>query len=143
MMKDKIVIQRDFELQRLKDSKNLSDEEKLYLIDLVSDAADGTNGLDEKDKLQNVSETSFKLATLMSRVVDTTTTLPEMSKCIQQISSKLDSGIDPSEEEHQASWNSTAKKVLTSPWPYICIAVLGFSPYCVDLLKILLTTFDK
>lgn len=36
---------------------------------MVTRAAEGTNGLTEKDKIQNISEITFGLATTMPRLV--------------------------------------------------------------------------
>lgn len=138
MMKEKIIIQRDIEIQRLKESKNLSVEEKMYLTELVSDAAEGTNGLDEKDKIQNVSETSFKLATLMSRVADITNTLPKMNINLTEINSRLscmESTRLPS------NWKDLIKVIMLKPWIWICVAIGLFSPHCNELFAFLRQIF--
>lgn len=149
MMKEKIIIQRDIEIQRLKDSKNLSVEEKMYLTELVSDAAEGTNGLDEKDKIQNVSETSFKLATLMSRVADTTNTLPKMNTNLSEINSRLTSAMAQLNErlscmEHiklPSNWKDLVKIILLKPWIWICVGIGLFSPHCPELFAFLMQIF--
>jgi hypothetical protein len=69
-IKDKIMVQRDLHLERINKSKSLTNEEKISLTGLVVDAAEGTNGLTEHDKIQNVSETTFLLATAMVNLTE-------------------------------------------------------------------------
>ena len=65
MMQDKIKHQLEGTLQKIDESKKLNETDKVLYRDLLQSAADGTNGLTEKDKLQNVSETCFTITQLL------------------------------------------------------------------------------
>ena len=68
MMQDKIKSQRNACLSEIDNSKSLDENDKILFRDLINNAADGTNGLNQEEKLQNVSETVFSL--VMLRILD-------------------------------------------------------------------------
>ena len=65
MYKDKIQNQLESTLCKIDESKKLEETDKVLYRSLLQDAAEGTNGLTEKDKLQNVSETVFTIVQLL------------------------------------------------------------------------------
>lgn len=137
MMKDKIKIQRDVAIHSINESKYLSADDKMYLVELISEAAEGTNGLEPKDKLQNVSETTFNLAILMSRIDDK---LNSMSETMQKFATKKE---DTKSEKLPATWNDMAKMILLKPWAYITACVLAFSPHCAEIIKTLMSLVER
>jgi hypothetical protein len=52
-------------VREVQNSKNLSADEKGDLQDILLHAEEGTNGLTQEEKLQNVSETVFSIVTMM------------------------------------------------------------------------------
>lgn len=64
MLQDKIISQRNACLFAIDNSKSLEDNEKMLFRDLINNAANGTNGLNQTEKLQNVSETVFSIVML-------------------------------------------------------------------------------
>lgn len=63
-LKDKIERAKETTLKII-DSSDLDEAAKMYYADLTVQAAEGTNGLTEKEKLQNVSETCFTLTNII------------------------------------------------------------------------------
>ena len=68
MIKDKIRSQTTACLSAIDNSKHLDENDKILFRDLINNAANGTNGLDKEEKLQNVSETVFSL--VMLKILD-------------------------------------------------------------------------
>ena len=68
MIKDKIKSQTTACLSAIDQSKHLDESDKMLFRDLINEAANGTNGLDKEEKLQNVSETVFSL--VMLKILD-------------------------------------------------------------------------
>jgi hypothetical protein len=64
-IKESIVQRRDACVESIKNSENFLEEQKHHYIEMVCNAAEGTNGLNQQDKLQNVSESSFERTTMM------------------------------------------------------------------------------
>ena len=64
-IKESIVQRRDACIDSIKASENFLEEQKQHYIEMVCNAAEGTNGLNQQDKLQNVSESSFERTTMM------------------------------------------------------------------------------
>ena len=64
-IKESIVQRRDACIDSIKASENFLEEQKQHYIEMVCNAAEGTNGLSQQDKLQNVSESSFERTTMM------------------------------------------------------------------------------
>ena len=75
MMQDKIKSQRNACLSAIDESKTLDENDKILFRDLINNAADGTNGLSQDEKLQNVSETVFSL--VMLKILDKCTSPKE------------------------------------------------------------------
>lgn len=68
MIKDKIRSQTTACLSAIDGSSHLDENDKILFRDLINNAANGTNGLDKEEKLQNVSETVFSL--VMLKILD-------------------------------------------------------------------------
>lgn len=68
MIKDKIQSQTRACLSAIDRSQHLDENDKILFRDLINNAANGTNGLDKEEKLQNVSETVFSL--VMLKILD-------------------------------------------------------------------------
>lgn len=68
MIKDKIKSQTTACLSAIDNSSHLDENDKILFRDLINNAANGTNGLDKEEKLQNVSETVFSL--VMLKILD-------------------------------------------------------------------------
>ena len=64
-IKESIVQRRDACIDSIKASENFLEEQKQHYIEMVCNAAEGTNGLNQQDKLQNVTESSFERTTMM------------------------------------------------------------------------------
>ena len=156
-IKDKIMVQRDLHLERINKSKSLTNEEKISLTGLVVDAAEGTNGLTEHDKIQNVSETTFLLATAM---VNLTEQLNENNSLTAKVAEKID-GLEKQRKDSQQKyqdlveqvrtkrdiknldWKDTMKLVLVKPWFWIFLAVTTFSPKGLEIIQLLLGQIPK
>lgn len=68
MLQDKIKSNRNAVLSAIDSSNHIDENDKILFRDLINNAADGTNGLNQEDKLQNVSETVFSL--VMLKILD-------------------------------------------------------------------------
>lgn len=68
MMQDKIKSNRNAVLSAIDSSTHIDENDKILFRDLINNAADGTNGLSQDEKLQNVSETVFSL--VMLKILD-------------------------------------------------------------------------
>lgn len=68
MMLDRIKSQRDACIESIDKSEFIDDGDKIMFRDLINNAANGTNGLNHDEKLQNVSETVFSL--VMLKILD-------------------------------------------------------------------------
>jgi prenyltransferase beta subunit len=68
MMQDKIKSNRNAVLSAIDSSTHIDENDKILFRDLINNAADGTNGLGQEEKLQNVSETVFSL--VMLKILD-------------------------------------------------------------------------
>ena len=75
MIKDKIQSQTKACLSAIDGSAHLDENDKILFRDLINNAANGTNGLDKEEKLQNVSETVFSL--VMLKILDKCTSPKE------------------------------------------------------------------
>lgn len=135
----------------------MSNEEKITLTGLVVDAAEGTNGLTEHDKIQNVSETTFLLTTAM---VNITEQLNKNNVLTEQVSDKIDKMEVERREGNvkykdlveqvrnqrnikNLDWKDTVKLVLVKPWFWIFLAVTTFSPKGLEIIQLLLGQIPK
>lgn len=116
------------------------------------DAAEGTNGLTEHDKIQNVSETTFLLATAM---VNLTEQLNENNVLTAKVADKIDA-LELQRKDSQKKyedlveqvrnkrdiknldWKDTMKLVLVKPWFWIFLAVTTFSPKGFEIIQLIL-----
>lgn len=160
-MKDKIKFQRDLHLERIQKSNALSNEDKVALTNLVVEASEGTNGLTEHDKLQNVSESTFYLTTA---IVNLTENLNKNNVLTEKVAmhisemddqfQKIETNIKTMKDEGQVkysdlvsqvrakrnikdlNWADTMKLVLVKPWIWIFAALFAFSPKAVEILQL-------
>lgn len=160
---------------------------------MVCNAAEGTNGLNHQDKLQNVSESSFERTTMMIGVEEKLLVLQnklennktaidsikeelkdntnQLKTNISQISNSIDGlslqiktlvsqktscdqkSAQIASQSNQAktspqqnkienlSWKDTIKLILVKPWIWIAIALISFSPKCIEILHTILDRF--
>ena len=64
MIKPEIALARDTVLEKINSSTKIDSTDKMFFNQMLSHAAEGTNGLSEHDKLQSVSESCFNLVTM-------------------------------------------------------------------------------
>lgn len=64
MIKPEIASTRDAVLEKINSSTKIDSTDKMFFNQMLSHAAEGTNGLSEHDKLQSVSESCFNLVTM-------------------------------------------------------------------------------
>ena len=167
-MKEKIKFQRDLHLERIQKSDALSNEDKVALTNLVVEASEGTNGLTEHDKLQNVSESTFYLTTA---IVNLTENLNRNNVLTEKVArridemedrfQKIDTSIQTIKDENQVkysdlvaqvqakrnikelNWSDTMKLVLVKPWVWIFAAFFVFSPKAIDILQMAIEWYSK
>ena len=167
-MKDKIKFQRDLHLERIQKSSSLSNEDKVALTNLVVEASEGTNGLTEHDKLQNVSESTFYLTTAIVNLTENLNKnnyltekvamhISEMDDRFQKIETnvenmKAESRMKYSDLVDQVrakrnikdlNWADTAKLVLVKPWVWIFAAFFVLSPNAIDILQKAIEWYTK
>ena len=68
MMKERIKNALELQKKQIAESGHLTPDEKLQLTELVSEAAECTNGYEEGEKVQRVAETTFHVTTAMTRL---------------------------------------------------------------------------
>ena len=68
-MKERIKNALELQKKQIVESEHLSQDEKLQLTELVSEAAECTNGYDGEEKVQHVAETTFHVTTAMTKVM--------------------------------------------------------------------------
>ena len=62
MISESVKGRMETAIESIRESRDLDANEKLFLTDLITQSASGTNGLTPEEKLQSVSETVFHLA---------------------------------------------------------------------------------
>jgi hypothetical protein len=130
---------------------------------MVTRAAEGTNGLTEKDKIQNISEITFGLATTMPRIAHYLNKNNVLTNELHQKVGELETNISsqnvtitkkldelttitqekPKHNIENLDWKDTLKLVLVKPWIWIWASVLSFSPKGLEILQMLLDHFGK
>lgn len=163
-MKENIRIRRDMELKFVHESKNLSQDDKVNLTGLITEAAECTNGLTEKEKVQHLSETTFGVTTMLARIAEQ---LSANNSLTNSLSTKLDSlqrgtqekfdSLQKSTQEefdriHETilavskssrrdirdlDWKDTLKLALVKPWIWLFLSAACFSPKGVELIQFL------
>ena len=147
----------EFAKSRIANS-NMSDDYKRLYFKLISLTTMATNGISPEEKIQKMTEAIQLLAVTQSMFVTEVDTKINVSvqkanrsqclsckamKYVEDMEEKeehqriLDEykqtlGIDDSQTgvvNREDTWSGVIKKVITMPYPYIAIAVLGFSPY--------------
>lgn len=157
-MKDKIRIRRDMELKFVHDSNVLSNDDKINLTGIISEAAECTNGLSEVEKVQHLSETTFGITTMISRITEELTkntilthNLSEkMDKVVEKVETLAEKvgNLEPKPETpppekriEDLNWKDTLKLILVKPWIWIFASVVCFSPKGIELIQVLLAHF--
>lgn len=100
------------------DNSSLPDTTKLLYRQIANHAADGTNGLTEKEKLQNVSETCFSLTELnIARDCHQKSDFDQLNKKLDVISERLNANdkltikVDEEEKHLKEKINNEIKSV--------------------------------
>jgi hypothetical protein len=158
-IKEKIRVQRDLDLKRINESDDLTHDEKVYLTGLVTDAAECTNGYEEHQKVQNLSETTFGIVTLIIKLTEQLNQNNRLTVKLAESMTSLDEKITSLNEKYEKTeeyihknpkqkwgvenldWKDTAKLILVKPWVWVCLAALSFSPKCIEMITILLNHF--
>lgn len=158
-IKEKIKNALELEKRQIYDSKHLTQDEKLQLTELVSEAAECTNGYEESEKVQRVAETTFHVTTAMAKVMqqlaennDLTKELDETMKTViekeekiafevQKIAIAVDGRMK--KDIRDLNWKNTFKLALVKqPWPWLLLGVIAFSPVGNDFFKWLMKLFQ-
>ena len=163
-MKERIKNALELQKKQIVESEHLSQDEKLQLTELVSEAAECTNGYDGEDKVQRVAETTFHVTTAMTKVMqqlaennDLTKELDyamkqsaqkdiERDQMLNQIISNVKKVAtvvqsSPKRDIKDLNWKDTIKLVLVKPWIWVFFAIFAFSPKCVELVHLLIDKF--
>lgn len=160
-MKERIKNALELQTNHICESKSLTADEKMQLTELVSEAAECTNGYDEQEKVQRLAETTFHVTTALARVTQQLSennaltknldgTLCEIGKKeagrdaslkridgeVQKISAAVQQAAAGKRDIKNLSWKDTAKLVLVKPWVWVFLAFFVFSPKCLELLQI-------
>jgi len=145
----------------------------LQLTELVSDAAECTNGFTEQEKVQHLSETTFHVTTAMVKVMEQLAENNDLTKNLEEGFTKLEGKISKREEFidglgkkvdgmgqkvdaiqqavqnrvkrdiRELGWKDTMKLVMVKPWVWIFLAFFVFSPKCIELVQLLINYFGK
>lgn len=92
-IKQEIIELRDQELNDIRNSPYFSAEQRRKYIEMVTRAAEGTNGLTKEEKIQNISEITFGLATTMPRIAHYLNRNNVLTDELQQKVDKLETNI--------------------------------------------------
>ncbi len=166
MMKERIKNALELQKRQIAESNHLTSDEKLQLTELVSEAAECTNGYEEGEKVQRVAETTFHVTTAMTRLTeqlaennDLTKELDSTMKAVVLKEDARDKAIGKIGEEvgkigaavenrvkrdiRDLNWKDTMKLVLVKPWFWLFLAFFVFSPKCVELFEKFCDRFCK
>ena len=139
-IKEKIKSIRDLERDRINASHYLSADEKLELTSLVTDAAECTNGYTEQEKVQNISETTFAITTLIVKIMEQLSENNELTKTLAQKVDNLSQvvGNRVKRDIRELSVKDTLKLVFVKPWIWVFLSVICFSPKGLQVLEIVM-----
>lgn len=152
MMKEKIKNALELEKQQISGSKHLSQDEKLQLTELVSEAAECTNGYEEKEKVQRVAETTFHVTMAVAKVMEqlaenngltkqldqTMKAVVEKEEKIEAETKKISEAVDSRmrKDIRDLDWKNTLKLALVKqPWPWLFLGIALISPWGGDVVK--------
>jgi len=143
-MKEKIKNILDLEKERINKSRFLSADEKLQLAGLVSEAAECTNGLTEQEKIQNLSETTFGITTVIVKVMDQLSENNNLTKSLDEKMGAIQDMVHNrvKRDIRDLGWADTIKLCLVKPWIWIFLGVVCFSPKGLEILQMLLQHFQ-
>lgn len=132
---------------------DLDDESKKMLFKIVNSASLSINGIKIEEKIQRISESLFSL--VIFQVIF-------MSKINKGLKKEIENALKNCETrayfkklsenkqsfpiEKKSKFNSSfdfLKQVFTRPYIYIFLSIAVFSPFLNDILKTILTLFNK
>lgn len=165
-MKERIKNALELQKKQISDSAHLTPDEKLQLTELVSEAAECTNGYEEGEKVQRVAETTFHVTTAMAKVMDqlaenndltknldgTMKKVVENDRSLNDQVGKIGGEVEKISEAVQnrikrdirdLGWKDTMKLVLVKPWIWIFLAFFAFSPKCLELAQLAIDRFFR
>lgn len=90
MIKERIKNTLELEKKQIIESKHLTQDEKLQLTELVSEAAECTNGYEEPEKVQRMAETTFHVTTAMVKVMEQLAENNDLTKQLDQTMKGID-----------------------------------------------------
>lgn len=157
-MKEKIKNALELEKRQISDSKYLTQDEKLQLTELVSEAAECTNGYEESEKVQRVAETTFHVTTAMAKVMeqlaennDLTKELDSTMKTVIEKEEKIESEVQKiaiavdgriKKDIRDLGWKDTLKLALVKqPWPWLLLGIIALTPFGADFFKWIMNLF--
>lgn len=158
MMKERIKNTLELEKQQISSSQHLTQDEKLQLTELVSEAAECTNGYEEAEKVQRVAETTFHVTTAVAKVMeqlaennDLTKSLDQTMKTVVEKEEKIEQNVQKISEAFDTraqrdirdlDWKNTLKLALVKqPLAWIFLMVILFTPYGADFVKFIMGLF--
>ena len=164
IMKERIKNTLELQKKQIAESEHLSQDEKLQLTELVSEAAECTNGYEGEEKVQRVAETTFHVTTAMTKVmqqlaenndltkeldstmkqsaqkdIERDQKLSQIISNIEQVATAVQSS--PKRDIKDLNWKDTMKLVLVKPWIWVFFAIFVFSPKCIELVQLLVDKF--
>ena len=163
-MKERIKNALELQKKQIAESEHLSQDEKLQLTELVSEAAECTNGYEGEETVQLVAETTFHVTTAMTKVMQQLAENNDLTKELDQtmktaalnetdrdeklckISADIEKVVlnmqsSPKRDIKDLNWKDTAKLILVKPWIWVFFAIFVFSPKCVELVHLLIDKF--
>ena len=149
-LKEKIKNTLELEKRQINESRYLSSDEKLQLTELVSDAAECTNGFTEQEKVQHLSETTFHITTAFVKVMEQLAENNDLTKnlddTIKEMNKKVDAVSDivgnrVKRDVRDLDIKNVVKLILIKPWFWIFLTFFVFSPKCVELAQMIASKF--
>jgi hypothetical protein len=124
------------------DNSNLDESTKILYRKTITDSAEGTNGLDERGKLQNVSESCFALSELFIKTdIANHRRFDEVNEKLDVLGDKID--ILTAKMEAQPQKRSRLEIIMGSLqniqwwWAAALVAVVGILAYGDHIMDVL------
>ena len=138
------------DLRKIQNSPHFTDDEKMRLTSLVTDAAECTNGLTELEKVQNLSETTFGIVTaivnLTEQLNQNNSLTKEVRKTLEQFrqqKTEIEMEVRRLEKGQlrynikDLHWKDIIKFCFMKPWIWIFLSTATFSPKGIEILNFL------